>query len=72
MSSDKFLELKDNVCATKEHSILLSLVSNANDGKIDTDVVEEINVPPNSPTREELEEVITATLRPTLSALCLV
>ena len=72
MSSDKFLELKDNVCATKEHSILLSLVSNANDGEIDTDVVEEINVPPNSPTREELEEVITATLRPTLSALGMV
>lgn len=46
MSSDKFLELKDNVCATKEHSvtedeILLSIVSNANDGEIDTDVVEE-------------------------------
>ena len=46
MSSDKFLELKDNVCATKEHSvtedeILLSIVSNANDGEIDTDVVQE-------------------------------
>lgn len=46
MSSDKFWELKDNVCATKKHSvtedeILLSIVSNANDGEIDTDVVEE-------------------------------
>ena len=40
-------------------------MSNEIDAEIDTDVVEEINVPPNWPTTEELEEVIITALRPT-------